>query len=170
VHPNIPQFNSTKHLTVFRGVDRHKKDSQGGYVWGGSCPACSKDVVHPDTNITSTGMHWSTTGSGGYLEDQDLRTQDSRLYEGFTDKKNVLSRKDIDQAPYDRHGIVHLEGEPEKNGQPFGNESETPLKYGSIVHITKTTHLIRSDANPGGYPIVVTHATPIPMVVQPKSF
>jgi len=169
MEPADPQFNPEIYAQVFRGVGK-LKNSRGHFAWGGTCPSCAIDRIN-DLGEKTTGLHWTTN------DPQDLQEEersDMRVYSGYTDKKNILSRGEV-KGRYNGHGIIHalshLSADPYEEKLPDTapyTTSESPLRPGSEIHVTKTTHYLKNDSNPNRYPIVIHHKVPTIMTARER--
>jgi len=169
---DTPQFDPTKHAKVFRGVslatgnegDVNYSPNTTDYSDG--CRICGKE--NPSNH--TTGMHWSDTQSiaSRFAEGSNtVQGNPGKIYEGFTEKSNVMSRQELDETGTARtHGIIHLSDDPPKDSNA-DDEREVPLRPGSTVYVTKTTDSIPTEKNPRKHhKIIVRHPKPIKVTIK----
>ena len=203
MQPEVPQFDPEKHVKVFRGLtlaiplgDESNGSDNNVTDYHDGCRICGTE----GPSDHSTGMHWSTTEStaknfatarqiAGFSKER--KKTSGKLYEGFVNKDNVMSREEIDEENIPKyegitqkiygdpktsiaklHQIKHLADDPKPRnsaGAIILNavENEVPVRPGSTVNVTKTTDFVPSEKNPRKHhKIIVKHPRPIPMTIK----
>lgn len=190
MQPSTPQFDPEKHTKVFRGLSLATAEEgdidydENATDYHDGCRICGVEGPSDHT----TGMHWTDTEKIGRKfarGHNTVRGNPGKLYEGFVDKADIMSKEEVNEENIPRfigpaqgiygdkkmsiaelHGITHLAEDPPRY-MNMNNENEVPVRPGSTVNVTKTTDFIPTEANPRKHhKVIVKHPKPIAMTIK----